>query len=322
MKNLFRKSPMQQLETTIASLTKRAEQLGAKRVMAQQTLDKAVKARQDAFLSGDLDDQRAIDKLQAAVDAATSALTGIDDALAVLAHQKTEAESQLAAERDRIERAAAADKLDNQVAAIEAALPSYLEQSRALADALSGVSYFHFESGQMAAFVQNAMGQIEIAANFTLAELKAMPDAIRQGRQAIPCEPAPVAVIEPAPSPQTQTVFLLRSAKFRDHAGKTCFGGQYEDCAMPPRVAQKALRCGAAVPTTDDRRRNLRGARGGDFNFNAPDVIDLDAVEEPKGVPYIGPDAANPVLREASFTPIDRGPAIRSGCRMKQVCCE
>ena len=52
----------------------------------------------------------------------------------------------------RIDRAAAADKLAKQVAALEAALPGYLEQSRALADALSGVSYFHFESGQMASF--------------------------------------------------------------------------------------------------------------------------------------------------------------------------
>jgi hypothetical protein len=33
----------------------------------------------------------------------------------------------------------------------------------------------------MAIFVQNTMGQIEIAANFAFAELKAMPDAVREG---------------------------------------------------------------------------------------------------------------------------------------------
>ncbi|MEH2475688.1 hypothetical protein V1281_003137 [Nitrobacteraceae bacterium AZCC 2161] len=302
---------MQQLETTIASLTKRGEQLAAKRVTTQETLDEAIKTRQQALLSGDLDDQRALDKLQDIVNTAASALAGIEDALAVLAHRKAEAERQLAAERERIKRAAAADKLDEQVGAIEATLPSYIEQSRALADALSEVSYFHFEAGQMASFVQNAMGQIEVAANFTLADLKNMPPAIRDGRQAIPRKPdaEPVAVIEPAPP--SQTVFMLRSAKYRDHDGRTRYGGQYEDATMPVPTAQRALRCGAAVPTTDDRRRNLRGARGGDFNFAAPDVVDLDAVEEPTGVLYIGPDTTDPVLREAGFHQIDRSAESR-----------
>src|SRR5258708_1262349 len=203
MKNPFRKHPMQQLETTIASLTKRGEQLAAKRVTTQDTLDEEIKTRQQALLSGDLDDQRALDKMQAAVVAATSDLAGIDDALAILGQHKAEAESQLAAERERIERAAAADKLDKQVAAIEAALPGYLEQSRALADAQSKIGHWHFESGQMAGFLQNTMGQIEIAANFALPGLKALPAAIRQGRPTIPRAPAlkPVKVTDPTLPP-------------------------------------------------------------------------------------------------------------------------
>ncbi|UPK31753.1 hypothetical protein IVB18_25825 [Bradyrhizobium sp. 186] len=175
---------MTQLETTVVSLTTRGEQLAAKRAAAQDALEKATTARQQTLLSGDLDDQRTLDKLQGAVDTAASALAGIDDVLAVLAQQKAEAERQLAAEREGIERAAAADRLHKQVAAIETALPDYLAQSRALADALSEISHFHFESHQMAGFLQNTMGQIEIAANFALAELKSMPDASgRAGRR-------------------------------------------------------------------------------------------------------------------------------------------
>jgi hypothetical protein len=126
MKNPFRKTPMPQLETTIASLTKRGEQLAAKRVSAQNALDEAMKTRQQALLSGDIDDQRTLDKVQTAVVTATSDLAGVDDALAILAQHRAEAEVQLATERDRIERAAAADKLSKRVAAIEAALPGYL----------------------------------------------------------------------------------------------------------------------------------------------------------------------------------------------------
>jgi hypothetical protein len=216
---------MQQLETTIASLTKCGERLAAKRVMAQDALDKAIKSRQQSLLSGDIDDQRTLDKVQAAVVAATSDLAGVDDALAILTQHKTEAERQFAAERERIERAAAADKLSKRVAAIAAALPGYLEQSRVLADALSEIGHWHFESGQMTSFIQNTMGQIEVAANFTLAELKAMPEAIRQGRQAIPRELAltPVAVPEP---PSNMTVFMLRSAHFRDHDSRKRFSAR------------------------------------------------------------------------------------------------
>ena len=105
-------------------------------------MDEAIKTRQQALLSGDIDDQRTLDKVQAAVIAATSDLAGVDDALAILAQHKTEAERQFAAEREGIERAAAADKLSKRVAAIEAALPSYLEQTRALADALSKIGHW------------------------------------------------------------------------------------------------------------------------------------------------------------------------------------
>ncbi|KWV59813.1 hypothetical protein AS156_30275 [Bradyrhizobium macuxiense] len=300
---------MQILETTIAALTKRAEQLAVKRAAAKTALDKATKARQEALLSGDLNDQRALDNLQSAVDTAASLIAGLDDALAVLAHEKTEAERQLAAERERTERAAAADKLAKQVAAIEAALPGYLAQSRALADALSEIGHWHFETDQMAGFVSNAVGQVEVAANFTLVELKAMPDAIRQGRQAIPGEPAPALSAAIEPTPETQTVFMLRSAHYRDHDGRKKFAGQWEDATMPVATARRALHEGIAAVMTDPRRKQLRGVRGGDFSPRAADVVDLDAVVEPHATPQIDPD---PVLRAANFTEIDRSADARS----------
>lgn len=79
------------------------------------------------------------------MDSANSAIESIDDAISVLA-QKAETESRLAAEHERIERAAAAAKLEAQVAAIDAALPKYLEQSRVFSEALSRISHQHFES--------------------------------------------------------------------------------------------------------------------------------------------------------------------------------
>lgn len=79
---------------------------------------------------------------------------------------------------------------------------------------------------------------------------------------------------------------------------------------MPVATAQRALDKRIAVPLTDPKRAQLRGARGGDFDPRASDVVDLDAVEEPEGVPHI-----DPVLREAGFagfTAIDRSAEART----------
>ncbi len=92
----------------------------------------------------------------------------------------------------------------------------------------------------------------------------------------------------PEPSLPTMTIFMLRSAKYRDHDGRKQFAGQYEDAMMPVSTARRALRHGVAVSVADPRRAQLRGSRGGDFNPSAPDVVDLDAIEQAKGKPYIG----------------------------------
>jgi hypothetical protein len=63
------------------------------------------------------------------------------------------------------------------------------------------------------------------------------------------------------------------------------------------------------VSIADDRRRQLRGSRGGDFNFSAPDVVDLDSVSELSGARYVGPEMVDPVA-QANITVLNRGGAI------------
>src|ERR1700688_4268126 len=139
MKIPFRKNPMQKIEATVASLAKRGEQLAAKRVTAQNALNMAIKARQEALLSGDLDDQRALDKLQGMVDSATSALSGIDDALGLLAQQKAEADSQFVEERDRAERAKVSKEINAAVSDIETRVEPMLSGMRELGNALTAI---------------------------------------------------------------------------------------------------------------------------------------------------------------------------------------
>jgi hypothetical protein len=137
-----------------------------------------------------------------------------------------------------------------------------------------------------------------------------MVTAIRDGSAPIPAPkpaPDPVTVIEP-PTP-TMTVFMLRSANYRDHDGWKWFAGQYEDTMMPVPTAQRALRHGVAVSVADPRRAHLRGARGSDYRPLAPDIVDLDAMKEAGGAPYVGSD---PALAQAHFTEIDRSGEART----------
>lgn len=150
----------------------------------------------------------------------------------------------------------------------------------------------------MARFVGNAATQVEVAAGFALVELRGMVDAVRDGVAPIPAA-KPTSVPLSEQSPPTQMVFMMKSANFRDHDSRSRFAGQFEDATMPVATAQRALRLGVAVPLTDPKRAQLRGARGGDFDPKARDVVDLDAVEEHKAVPH-----NDPVLRAANFTPL------------------
>jgi hypothetical protein len=307
---LFRKATtVQKLEHHIAQLAKQAERLANRRVAAQQALDNAVKARQEVLLAvNDIDDAR-LAKLQAAVSDASSLLQGIDDAVALLAREKSEAERELVAERDRAERAKVSEEMNAAVSDIEARIVPMLSGMRELGKALTAIDHLSFEVGQLGQYLSSVSGEAEVALAFVVPDVRRMADAVKDGSAAIPRRPKAVEPVPAEPVPPTMTVFMLRSANYRDENGRARFAGQYEDAMMPVPTAQRALRRGVAVSVADPRRPQLRGARGSDYRPLAPDVVDLDAIEEPKGVPYLGVHIADPALREANFTVIDRGPA-------------
>ncbi|WP_461330003.1 hypothetical protein [Bradyrhizobium diazoefficiens] len=291
---------MEKLEAELASLRTRAETLNSRHAAADAEFIDAKSKLQRHHLEADLNtDDRVRAKLEATVAACAMTRDGYADALAEVQTKVADAEQKLAAERAAAERKSASEQLARDLDVVELALPDYLAAGKRFADALEKL-HFHHESGAMALFIGNTATQVEVAAGFALVELRGMVDAIRDGITPIPAvKPASASVPAPEPSPPTETVFMMKSAKYRDHDGRSRFAGQWEDATMPVATAQRALRLGVAVPVTDPKRARLRGTRGGDFNPRAPDVVDLDAVEEPKSVPH-----ANPVLSGANFTPL------------------
>jgi hypothetical protein len=310
MKLFKKQTSMEKLQKLLDERRARAAALSTKRAAAEAALAKATAAHQSHLIDGDIADEKVGAKLHGEVVACALRISGFDAPLAELQAQIADLEKNVADEHAAIQRAAAADKLAQQVAAIEAALPKFMSASGALTDALSAIGGWHFECSQMASFVQNVQAQIELAAGFSLAELRATVDRVKTGDTPIPREPdaEPVAVVETPLT--TMTVWMLRSAKFRDHAGVVQYARQFEDCELPSQTAERALRRNVAVPVTDPRRRDLKGARGGFHpDPRAPDIADLDAVDEAKA-PDIDAEN-NPVLAAANFRVIDRSSEAR-----------
>ncbi|WP_439370831.1 hypothetical protein [Bradyrhizobium sp. DASA03120] len=299
----------EQLEAQLADLRGRADILTNRHRSAEAALGDAKAKLQHHHLEADLDtDDKGRVRLETAVAACAVARDGYVDALAEVQAKLGQVEQKLAAERATAERKAASKNLARDLDAVERALPEYLHAGRSLAGALEAIDH-NFEAAQIATFIHNGQAQVEIAAAFVVQELRNMVGAIRDGAAPIPtAKPDGRSAPAPEPAPPTMTVFMLRSARYLDGDGRKRFAGQWEDATLPVATAQRALRLGVAVAVTDPRRAQLRGARGGDFNPKAPDVVDLDTVDdEPKPVSHV-----DPVLRDANFTVIDRSAEART----------
>lgn len=306
-----RNNSMVKLQKEKEVLSERAVALTEKLAAAEAELTTATAVRQRHLVEGDLNDGNVARALQDAVNVAASQVVGLEDALASVKAKAIETEHKIEAERASAERAAAAKTLSGQLDEVQRALNHFLDASRGVVSAAEPI-FHHFELTQMAAFIANVSSQVEGAAAFVLPELRGMVNAIAGGSAPIPATKPMTAAIVPkeVAAPQTEAVFMLRSAHFLDHEGRKRFAGQWQDATMPPAAAQRALRRGVAVPLTDPRRAELRGTRVGDYNPSGSDVVDLDnlgSAEEPKAAAQDNPAPVQPV-----FTEIDRSSEART----------
>jgi hypothetical protein len=297
---------MEKLETELGSLRARADALSKRHLAAELAFVDADEKMQAHLLTADLDgDEKARTKLEAAVAACALSRDNFAKALAVQQAKIAEVEQKLAGERAAAERKVASEKLARDLDGFEQALPVFLEAARRLVGAAEPI-HFNFEMTQLAAFLSSTSSQAEVAAAFSLQELRGMVTAIAGGAAPIPPKkPEPVPVAVPEPVPETRRMFALRQIKWKDATGRQCYGQQFEDCDLPPATAAKALACGAVTSLGDDRRKQFRGSRGGHHvNPNMPDLLDLDALEGWSGARHASFD--DPVLRQADFRVIDR----------------
>jgi hypothetical protein len=294
---LFQKrNSMTKLADVVTVLRKRGALLTDKRVVAQAAFDAAISRRQEHLLSGDLDDGTVNERLQHAVDVATSSAIGIDDALAAIAAQTNAAEVQLAAANLTNDRRLASELLATQIA-------TWLAVSRELADAQAAIGW-RFETAQQAVFIRDCASQIEAAHSLTSRDLHASIAGILAGNLDVAfARPTPavvdVAPMLPAPIPEKLVqVFSLNALSWSTADGVLHQIEKWRDCELPEQAAERALRHNKAGPMSHPRRGELRGHGGGH-----PDPAwCFDCDHEPSvALPDIDP----------MFERIDRGPAYK-----------
>jgi hypothetical protein len=195
---------MKKLESNLAQLRARRDQLTAKRVKDVVELETAQSVRQAFLLEGDLDDARHAEGLQDRVDTAVSTLAGVDAALATLDTQITAADAELNKEKLAAVWLADSKTLAKDVDTIHVVAPRVLELVRTFAAAMNKVGVLRFEAGQIGAYAERFANEVETAINVVGPDLDAVIVAVAEGREKLP-KPAPVLKVV-APTPPMPTV--------------------------------------------------------------------------------------------------------------------
>ena len=269
------------MEKNVSALRQRIATLKTKRAAAKTALDAAVSARQAFVTTGDLDDgaatDRALAKLQGVVDSASSLLAGLDAAIAAVSAQLSEAESALTAERESAARAAAADKIARNLAALEPEIEKYLAAGRKLAADLGKFGTAVFDASALSDYVGRATGEIELAAAVVAREIGAAIDRIRDGTARIPrMSNSPSRLSRCCRRCKPKLFLCSRHARYCDPAtGALVRLHRYQDAVISPRLAEIALRSGAATQLSDPVRK-LNAGRWPPMN-SASAAFDLDA---------------------------------------------
>jgi hypothetical protein len=293
---------MKKMESALAGLTARRERIASKRSAAEAELLAAERARLALLTESDADDPKAEARAQSRVDTARSSLEGLTAALASLDEQIAGAERALASERDRVEREAAADKMEADAAAAEKAIEG-LTGLLAFGKAFAPLRPVSFDAKQVSEMAPVAAAQLQIAARAAINDARAQARSVRNGAAVIPDlrpEPPPPPAPKPAP---TEKIFTLREVKWTDpERSGVQAAPAFFDIVVPPDRAARALELQAAVAPDHEKAKELRGTRP----YRHPNHERCVALDDAAGED--GERDSGVLRSESPFVVVDRGP--------------
>jgi hypothetical protein len=240
-------------------------------------------------------------KTRASVDRAATLRAALAQSVIVVANLERERDEAA----DRKQREATSSEVEQLARRMTDACARLVADAAALADWTARAAAVVPEAGGVLNFCVIVGNEIPAASSMISRLLRVHAQAVLDGRAAAVMPKAMEAyVAPPAPTnPPSQVLFCLRSVKWVDDAGQQRIAGKFEDAEVPVRLVGKALKCGACVPMTDPRRRELHGTQGG-FPPRLDTATDLD-VDPATQV------SSEPILASSPFTVVDRGGPIQ-----------
>jgi hypothetical protein len=253
---------MEKLKAKLAIDTSRAKALDTKCTEAQTKLDRAIEARDRHKLEGDLENVQAEEKLQDAVNSATSALSGFAGPMASLAKSIADIEKKIDDEQNDANKKRAAETVIARKNIIEKKTGPWLSQTRDYASAFAEVGSSDFESAQIAGYLRNCASEIEAAAEMAIGNLQSFAAGILSGQHPIPRAPGAAPVKAPAPVlVTTERLFLTQHVGWYDENGKQHVAASMNDADLPLALVAKARQLGAAHDLDSDQRRKHGGSK-------------------------------------------------------------
>jgi hypothetical protein len=291
MKNLFSRkrsvNSTADIERELESLRARRADLTERVTVAQAEVEAATIARREHLVTGDITDDEASRAAAQRVFAAEAQAWSLQDAIAGIDRQVAEAEAKLAAERDRLARVANVRDQKSRADHLDEVLPPFRDAIAALLPPLAAVMAVLRHADQN--FVPNVralLGEIALAVEMQVAELRAQAERIEQGDEPTIHAPAPPIEVAAPIQVDRKPVFLLVDSKWVDVDGLRT-AGRHREVHVPAPVAEAAILHGHGFdPTTADgadRAMKLAHWRSPDYCAHHPSAcVDLASPRTPQ----------------------------------------
>ena len=257
-----KKSLIDEIEAEIVALRRRRDRRASDAAAAQSELDAVTAAQRALLTDADEVDQKSETAAQRRVDSARSARERYSDALSDLEARLADAERRAGAERDDIARRACVREIEDEVKAAEDALEPAISAFKKLFKSYAKLGDISYDCGAISRYAETATAEIELAAGFALAGVRAIAQAISNGDRRIPKRQTEQTAPALLPSPEPlEGIFLVRSIAYTNSAGTLFTEPANFDVALPPAVAAQARECGAAIEKTSERAKKIRAGQ-------------------------------------------------------------
>jgi hypothetical protein len=303
---LFRSSPEKQMQRDIDAAKGNRERLAAKLAESEAAIIERRAAAQ--ALARDGADDAALDRAEAATRSAQDRAATIAGAIADVEANLAALEQTTAEAADKALREKTAAEVELLAREVVDAAEALNAAAAVLADCTAHAVPMVPEAGGLNNFALVCRTEIPAGGDLVAKLLRVHAEAVLAGTApaALPQPEAPVVSPSIAAKPATVALFALRPVKWKDAGGQQMVVQKFQDCALTPSAAMRALALKACVKLDDPLRRQNHGTVGG--NADPALALDLDADEpiHPSTEPIQHSALDKPVIGEARILKIAR----------------